>query len=256
MGTIAGDTDIAAVAGLLADRGRCRILLALGDGRALAASTLAAEAGVAASTASGHLAKLVDGDLLSVERHGRHRYYRLAGPAVGELLEIIARIAPAAPVRSLRQGTRAQSIRSGRTCYDHLAGRLGTAVMDALLGSDILIGSDGAFHPEQNGRDRLSAAGRGDAEYRLTRRGRQQLADLGVDLSSRTHRPLIRYCVDWSEQRHHLAGALGAALLARLEDLDWIRRAPNSRAVHLTDAGRKGLTSEFGVRLGASAEDR
>ena len=109
MGQIPGDTDIAAVAAVLADPGRARMVLALGDGRALAATTLAAEAGVAASTASAHLAKLVDAELLQVERHGRHRYYRLTGPHVGELLEALARLAPAAPVRSLREGTRAHA---------------------------------------------------------------------------------------------------------------------------------------------------
>lgn len=246
---IAGDIDIAAVAGLLADRGRAQILLALGDGRALAASTLAIEAGVAASTASVHLAKLVDAGLLTVERHGRHRYYRLAGPQVGDLLEALARIAPPAPVRSLRQGTRAHAVRAGRTCYDHLAGQLGTAVMTALLECGVLTGGDGGFHPNRDGHDRLSAPGRGDVAYQLTASGRQRLADLGVDLTVRTHRPLLRYCVDWSEQRHHLAGALGAALLRRLEDLDWVRRAPHSRAVHLTDAGRAGLADAFSVRL-------
>jgi len=256
MSTIAGDADIFAVARLLADRGRAQILLALGDGRALTASTLAAEAGVAASTASVHLAKLVTAGLLTVERHGRHRYYRLAGPQVGEVLEAIARIAPAAPVRSLRQGTRAHALRTARTCYDHLAGRLGTALMSALLERGILTGGDGAFHPEHNGRDRLSAAGRGDVEYQLTQRGRQELTNFGVDLASRTRRPLIRYCVDWSEQRHHLADALGSALLARLEDLDWVRRAPHSRAIHLTDNGRTGLANTFGVRLPDTGNDR
>jgi len=124
VGHIPGDVDIAAVASALADTGRSKMLLALGDGRALAASTLAMEAGVAPSTASVHLAKLVDADLLRVECHGRHRYYRMAGPEVGELLEALAQLAPATPVRSLREGTRAHAVRTARTCYDHLAGQL------------------------------------------------------------------------------------------------------------------------------------
>src|SRR6516162_8234471 len=102
-----GDVDIASIGALVADPGRARILMALGDGHALPASVLADEAGVAASTASAHLAKLVRGQLLTVERHGRHRYYRLSGPAVGELLEVLARLAPPQAVRSLRQGTKA-----------------------------------------------------------------------------------------------------------------------------------------------------
>jgi DNA-binding transcriptional ArsR family regulator len=122
-----GDADLAALGAVLGDRARARILLALGDGRALAASVLASEAGVAASTASAHLARLVDAGLLAVTVQGRHRYYRLAGPQVAELIEVLARVAPAAPVRSLREGTRAQALRAARTCYDHLAGRLGVA---------------------------------------------------------------------------------------------------------------------------------
>lgn len=242
-----GDADIAKVADLVADPGRSRILLALGDGRALAASTLAAEAGVAASTASSHLTKLVAGGLLAVERHGRHRYYRLAGPRVGELLESLARIAPAAPVRSLRQGTRAHAVRVARTCYDHLAGRLGTALMTAFLDESLLSGGDGIFHAD--GSDRLSSPGRGDVTYSLTERGRGRLSAFGVTVSSRSRRPLIRYCIDWSEQRHHLAGALGAAVLTRLVGLGWVRRPTVGRAVYLTESGRRGLEDEFAVVL-------
>jgi DNA-binding transcriptional ArsR family regulator len=120
-----GDANIAALAAVLADPARCRVLAALGDGRALPASMLASDAGVAASTASEHLARLVKAGLLTVERHGRHRYFRLAGPHVSDLLEALARVAPPAPVRSLREGTRAQALRLARTCYDHLAGRRG-----------------------------------------------------------------------------------------------------------------------------------
>ncbi len=251
-----GDTDIATLAALLADPGRARILLALGDGRALAASVLADEAGVAQSTASEHLAKLLAARLLTVERHGRHRYYRLAGPEVGELLEALARFAPAAPVRSLRQGTRPQAVRSGRTCYDHLAGRLGTALMRSLLDQGTLTGGDGDFQP---GRDRLSAPG-GAADYRLTEHGVTRLTDFGIDVDvdvdvlRHGSRPLIRYCVDWSEQRHHLAGALGAALAQRLLDLRWIKRTPQSRAITLTDNGAAGLHTTFGLAVNDSTD--
>src|SRR5689334_20898706 len=126
------DADLAAVGAVLAEPARAKVLLALGDGRALAASVLAAEAGVAPSTASHHLARLVDTGFLVAESRGRHRYYRLAGPEVGALIEAVARVAPPQPVRSLRQGTRAHAIRYARSCYDHLAGRLGVAVADAL----------------------------------------------------------------------------------------------------------------------------
>src|SRR5918911_4137825 len=137
-----GDADLAALGSVLGERARARMLLALGDGRALSASVLASEAGVAASTASGHLARLVDGGLLKAERHGRHRYFRLAGAEVGELIETAARLAPPTPVRSLRQGTRAEAVRAARTCSDHLAGRLGADLMAALLQRGVLVGGD------------------------------------------------------------------------------------------------------------------
>ena len=129
---MAADADLASVGAVLAEPARAKVLLALGDGRSLAASVLAAEAGVAPATASHHLARLVDAGLLVAEPRGRHRYFRLAGPEVGALIEAVARVAPPQPVRSLRQGTRAQAIRYARSCYDHLAGRLGVAVADAL----------------------------------------------------------------------------------------------------------------------------
>ena len=247
-----GDADIARIGALLGDPARCRVLFALADGRALAASMLAAEAGVASSTASEHLRRLVDAGLLCVEPHGRHRYYRLAGPHVARLLEALARFAPAAPVRSLREGSAAHAVRRARYCYDHLGGRLGVALMASLLERGHLEGGDGRFHPGAAGSDRLSAPGR-DVDYRLTDTGRHALRDLGVDVDGATagRRPLIRYCLDWSEQRHHLAGGLGAALARRLFDLGWLRAAERGRAVFVTDAGADGLASAFGVALPA-----
>jgi DNA-binding transcriptional ArsR family regulator len=239
-----GDADLAAVGTLLAEPARARILLTLGDGRALPASVLAAEAGIAPSTASAHLGRLVDGGLLAAERHGRHRYFRLAGPEVGELLETVARLAPPAEIRSLRQGTRAHAVRAARTCYDHLAGRLGTALMAALLERGVLVGGDGTFRPDAG--DRLSSRG-GDVAYELTAPGAAFLRrELGIDPPA-GRRPLVRYCVDWSEQRHHLAGALGAALADRLFALGWIERSRMGRAVHVTRDGADGLRSALGV---------
>jgi DNA-binding transcriptional ArsR family regulator len=244
-----GDSDITPIAAALADPARSRILLALGDGRALPATVLADEAGVAASTASAHLKKLVKVGLIGVERHGRHRYFRIAGPEVGELLEALARVAPAAPVRSLKQGTRAEAVRFARTCYDHLAGRLGTRLMAALLERGVLTGGDGLFDPGRATDDRLSAPG-SDVDYRLTRRGAEELRAFGIDFETLpARRPLVRYCVDWSEQRHHLAGSLGAALADRTLELGWVKRADLGRAVHITPGGYDGLRSTFGVEL-------
>jgi DNA-binding transcriptional ArsR family regulator len=242
---------VAALAAVLAEPARDRMLMALGDGRALAASVLAAEAGVAASTASVHLAKLVDAGLLEVIPQGRHRYYRLAGPEVGELLEVLARLAPPRPVRSLRQGTQAEAVRTARTCYDHLAGRLGVALFSALLDAGHVTGGDGTHDPFAAHEDRLSAPGR-DLDYRLTPAGHAALRELGVALPDprRDGTLPVRYCVDWSEQRHHLAGAVGRGLTARLLELRWLRRADRGRAVHLTPEGRRELP-RLGVVLPA-----
>jgi DNA-binding transcriptional ArsR family regulator len=245
-----GDADIARVGALVADPARARVLLALGDGRALPATVLAGEAGVAASTASAHLGKLVKGGLLVVERHGRHRYFRIAGPEVADLLEALARLSPAAPVRSLRQGTQAQAVRYARTCYDHLAGVVGTQLMSAMLERELLTGGDGVFEPGANGDDRLSSPGF-DLDYRLTERGVDDLREFGIDFEALPRRrALVRYCVDWSEQRHHLAGSLGAAMATRMFELGWLSRARNSRAVHVSEDGREGLKQRFGVELG------
>ena len=245
-----GDADIAKIGALFADPARARILLALGDGRAQAASVLADEAGVAPSTASAHLSKLVGGGLLRSERHGRHRYFALAGPQVGALIEQLAGLAPPAPVRSLRQGTQANAVRSARTCYDHLAGMLGTRLMAALLERGVLTGGDGIFDSRIAEQDRLSAPGH-DFDYRLTDRGERELAAFGVDFDAlrARRRPLIRYCVDWSEQRHHLAGSLGAALAERIFELGWVSRARRGRAVMLSPEGAQGLQQTFGLQL-------
>lgn len=230
-----GDSNIAAIASLLADPSRCRMIFALTDGRALPASRLASEAGVAPSTASVHLAKLVEGRLLVAvpppPQHGRHRFFQLANGEVAEALEAVARIAPPTPIRSLREGTRAAALRTARTCYDHLAGKLGVALTAALIERGILAAADGS--------------------YLLTDRGDGWLAEFGIDLPAlrARSRPLIRVCVDWTEQRPHLSGALGAALLERLFEHSWLRRSPASRAIHLTEEGRLGLESQFGLPL-------
>ena len=213
------DADLASVGALLAEPARTKVLMALGDGRSLPASMLAAEAGVAASTASHHLSRLVEGGLLTVVTRGRHRYFTLAGPQVAELLEAVARVAPARPVTSLREGTRAHALRYARRCYDHLAGRLGVAVADALL-----VVRDESFEVTESGAAKLASVG--------------VCAHVG---------DTARACVDWTEQRPHMAGSLGQALLRRLLELEWLQRDPHTRAVQLTAAGRARLPAELGV---------
>jgi DNA-binding transcriptional ArsR family regulator len=238
-----GDADIASVAALLADPRRCKVLFALDDGRALPASVLASEAGIAASTASGHLAKLVDGGLLAVTVHGRNRYYRLAGPHVGALLETLAAVAPPAPVRSLRESTRAHALRAARSCYDHLAGRLGVEVTDALVREGVLhvAGDPGAEPDPPVGHGR-------ELTVTVTDKGREWLSDFALpDPRAAASGRGVRYCVDWSEQRPHVAGWFGRGLLTRLVDLDWVRRAERGRALRVTPAGRAGLRDRLGL---------
>lgn len=223
--------DIAAVAALLADPTRAAFLEALMDGRALPAGELAAHAGVSASTASEHLSRLVESGLLAVERSGRHRYFRLADPTVAQAWEALAVLAPAKKVRSLRESEAARAMRFGRTCYDHLAGELGVGLTQALVQAEVLTVTDGRFD--------------------VTADGAHRLKDFGIDTGAlqSKRRALAPCCLDWTERRHHVAGALGAALLGRLLDLGWIRRSESSRAVRLTDSGRLGLSTEFGLTM-------
>ncbi|NEB80873.1 helix-turn-helix transcriptional regulator [Streptomyces sp. SID14478] len=240
-------TDIARAAALIADPSRARILKCLADGRALSASTLASEAGIGPATASAHLARLVAGEVVAVEKQGRQRFYRLAGPDVSAALESLALIAPPLAITSLKQSSRANALHRARTCYDHLAGQLGVALLRALLERGVLSGHDGVHRPEEAVRDRPSSYGR-DLQYRITDEGHGRLADLGVDTDRLPpRRPPVLYCVDWSEQQHHLAGGLGAALTARLFTLDWVRWGASPRVVHLTGQGAHGLKKSLGL---------
>jgi DNA-binding transcriptional ArsR family regulator len=245
-----GEVDVAAVAALFADETRARILVGLADGRALPASVLAAESGVTASTASEHLGRLVTGGLLAVEQSGRHRYYRLADDRVAAAIESLALLAPRRPITSLRQSTRAAALRRARTCYDHLAGRMGVAVTESLVARGALVRTDGTDGVELAAHDRLASPVT-IHPYQLGPAAEPIFARLGVDLDAleqeSNRRPVLRFCVDWSEQRHHLAGGLGAALLTRMRAAGWVRALPSARAVDITAAGRTVLADVLGV---------
>ncbi len=223
------DVDVASPAALIGDPTRAAFLQALSENDALPASELARRAGVANSTASIQLGKLVDGRLLEVERHGRHRYYRLADPTVAQAIEALAVISPRRPARSLRDANRTAGIDVARTCYDHLAGALGVALLGSLVDRGILV------------RDHQTVA--------VPKPGVEQLAALRIDVEEIRHsrRAFATLCLDWSERKYHLAGALGAALTSRLFELEWIERTGPSRAVGVTTAGRVGLRSSFGL---------
>jgi len=251
-----GDLDIATAAGLFAHPTRARVLMALSDGRALPASVLAAEAAVTPQAASAQLSRLTDAGLLTVERSGRHRYYRLATSQVATVLEALAQLAPMQPVRSLRHSTRAAQLRSARTCYDQLAGRLGVQITQALIDTGALAPSDGITDTRRRPGDQLSSQ-LPEHPYTLGPNAMQVLASLSVpadrltenDRSSR--RPLLRFCLDWSEQQHHLAGRLGAHLLTAFIEAGWITRTQGQRTVQLTDAGRHELHNRLGLDLPA-----
>lgn len=250
-----GEVDVSVPAALLGEPARARLMCALLDGRALPASTLASEAGVAASTASGHLSRLLEAGMVDVERHGRHRYYRITDPRVVAAVEALAQLAPPTPVRSMRQGTRAEQLRRGRLCYDHLAGRLGVWLMATLIAQEAISGGDGRHHSDAPS-DRLSAPGH-DVDYQLTPVGTELLSVIGVDAAALAagRRPLVRYCLDWTEQRHHLAGALGCAIADRCLALEWVRRTPVPRGLRLTEQGRAGFSEWLACEpeLGSSA---
>ncbi|MFY0542605.1 ArsR/SmtB family transcription factor [Brevibacillus sp. H7] len=221
--------NIVEVASLIGEPSRVAMLLSLLSGKSLPASELARSARITPQTASSHLSKLVEGRLLICESYGRHRYYRLSSPEVGHALEALHAIASPKPVRSLRESDQLRAMRFARTCYDHLAGEIGVALTDRLLELGLLVESG--------------------KEYVLNAAGKKKLLGLGVDLerSPKSRRSFARQCLDWSERRHHLAGSLGASLTRRLFELGWIERLPDGRAVHLTQAGIKGLADEFGL---------
>lgn len=213
---------------------------ALMDGRALAAGELARLAGVRPSTISEHLGGLVDGGLLAVVATGRHRYYRLASAEVAAALEALSRICPATPVRSLRQSSAYCSLRLARLCYDHVAGVLGVALLDQMLAGGWLAG------------DPAAAGALPPGSLDVTEDTTAMFARLGVDVADcrRSRRPLARPCLDWSERRMHLAGALGAATATALIDRGWLRRAGAGRGLQITQAGGHGLRAVFGIDSG------
>jgi len=238
------DTDIAQAAALIADPTRAAMLRTLMSDRPLAAGELARLAGVSAATASFHLAKLLDGNMIVVARQGRHRYYRLAGHEVAAALEAIGLISPALPVRTLRQSREAAALAEARTCYDHLAGRAGVGLLDALLTSQSLV---------RTGHDDSAST-----RFVVTGAGARTLASFGINVTEvrRSRRRFAGECIDWTQRRGHLNGALAAAITARLFDLGWIARAPKGarrRSVLITAAGAVGLADTFGLDLGLRA---
>ena len=233
MATNAVFAEVAALAG---DPARAAMLNALMDGRALTASELARTAGITPQTASGHLARLTKAGLIAVTVQGRHRYHSLASPSVARMMESIMQVASdaAASRKPIVVGPRDAALRAARTCYDHLAGRLGVDLADAMVaGGQIELASDAGV---------------------MTDSGMALLGKLGIDIEALVPRPdrrgvrlLCRPCLDWSERRPHLAGAIGAALCAHCFDKGWIRRSEGTRAVSVTPKGQQAFREIFGL---------
>jgi DNA-binding transcriptional ArsR family regulator len=223
--------NVAKVASHVSEPSRSAILMTLLDGCVHPASELAVSAGIKPQTASFHLAKMVESKIVEVEKHGRHRYYKLANDEVAEVLESFLAISPPVKINSLRQSVDQKAICLARTCYDHLAGELGVKLTEAMVGMGVLQ--------------------RSEQEFMLTNYGEKFLIQFGLDIPEirKKRRSFSRHCLDWSERRHHLAGGLGKAMALRLLEVGWIRRVPSSRAVRVTKEGEIGFRDIFSISL-------
>lgn len=223
--------NLAEVASLIGNPSRAAMLVSLLGGKALPAGDLARAARISPQTASTHLAKMINAGLLIQESYGRHKYFRLANSEVGHALEALQTISPPKPIRSLRESNQLHALQFARTCYDHLAGKIGVALTDRLVEMNFI---------EKSGK-----------EFILNAKGKTKLHEFGVTVekSPKSRRCFARQCLDWSERRYHLAGSLGASLTRRLFELKWIENLPDGRAVRVTDEGIKGLYDEFGLHL-------
>lgn len=222
-------SNIAQVASLVSDASRAAILTVLLDGRYHPASELAYMAKIKPQTASFHLSKMVAANLVTVEQQGRHRYYGIQNQEVAQIMETLLSITPPVEIRSLNQAAENEALRQARTCYDHLAGKLGIQLTNSLLSAGV-----------------ISEVG---DQYTVTEKGEDFFKVFQVDLGrvKRKRRSFTHRCLDWSERRHHLAGALGHALLERLLELHWIQRVPSTRAIKITPEGKKGLQEIFHI---------
>ncbi|HET9718399.1 MAG TPA: helix-turn-helix transcriptional regulator [Pseudolabrys sp.] len=228
---MAEDIRMAEIAALVGDPARANILSALMGGRALTAKELAGVAGVSPQTTSGHLGKLFGANLVARVKQGRHRYFRIATPQVAEMLEAIMAVVAATPPRYRPPSKADDAMRMARTCYDHVAGMLGVQLADRLVQRELII--------------------LGAEAGEVTSSGTKFLTRIGVDLSAARARRRVfcRPCVDWTERRPHIGGAVGAALASWLLELKWIERVHASRAVMITPAGRRGLQEIFAISL-------
>ncbi|MDP1512442.1 winged helix-turn-helix domain-containing protein [Paenibacillus sp. CMAA1739] len=225
-------SNVAMIASLVSEPSRAAILTALLDGRFHTASELAHMAGIKPQTASFHLAKMTEAQVVTVEKQGRHRYYGIQDPEVAQVMESLLSIAPPVPIKSFKQASENEAIRLARTCYDHIAGHLGVQIMSFFIQKGILSEDQDGLH--------------------ITQQGEIFFADFQINLKNtrQKRRSFSHKCLDWSERRHHLAGALGKALLDRLFELHWIEHLPTTRAIRITADGKRGFKEVFEIEIG------
>ncbi|WP_085905784.1 ArsR/SmtB family transcription factor [Kiloniella majae] len=225
------EPSMASIGALIGSPARSAMLALLFDGRALTATELSQAAGVSAATASEHLGKLVSGSLLICEKHGRHRYYKLAGDEVAEALEPLIHLVRHKPAPIRQVSPEQKQIRCARLCYDHMAGELGVSITTGMVEQGYLVVK--ARH------------------YDVSETGEQFFAELGIDLDllRKARRQFAPQCLDWSERKPHVAGALGAAITNLAFSLKWIERTKHRRIIKLTDLGRKQLGQKLGIKL-------
>ncbi|WP_068504142.1 ArsR/SmtB family transcription factor [Paenibacillus kribbensis] len=225
-------SNVAMIASLVSEPSRAAILTVLLDGRFHTASELAHMAGIKPQTASFHLSKMTEAQVVTVEKQGRHRYFGIQNPEVARVMESLLSIAPPVQIKSFKQASENEAIRLARTCYDHLAGHLGVQIMDSLIEKGMLSEGQDALH--------------------VTEKGEAFFADFQINLTQikQRRRSFSHKCLDWSERRHHLAGALGSALLDRLLTLHWIERLPTNRAIRITADGKRGFKEVFSIEIG------
>jgi DNA-binding transcriptional ArsR family regulator len=230
---MSADLKLANIASVLGDPARANMMMALMDGRALTAKELAYVARVTPQTASVHLARLRDLKLITVLTQGRNRFHRISSSQVADMIEAIARVGDVAPAAiQTRAGA---ALRLARTCYDHIAGQLGVAIADALRGEDyVRLGEDGG---------------------EVTERGRAHLERHGINLDP-GRRMFCRPCLDWTERRFHIAGAVGAAICTHCLERGWVKRTRDTRALEVTAEGRRGLAEVFGVDVAALTDPK
>ncbi|RSL30615.1 ArsR family transcriptional regulator [Salibacterium salarium] len=223
---------VSKVAELLSDPSRSKILIGLMDGCDHSASELALIAKIKPQTASFHLNKIVDSGVIKVEKQGRHRFYSLKSSECAAILESFLSISPTPEIKSLNQESSKKTIKFARTCYDHLAGELGVKITNYLLKNEILVEAD-------------------ESNFTVSHAGNTFFKEFGVNLRDQENkrRAFARKCLDWTEREHHLAGALGNAMITRMFELQWLQRKEHTRSLELTPKGIEGVDKAFNIQV-------